>query len=115
MDEAERCHDIGYILHGRLIARGTASELISRSGLITLRGSGMDIERATEALAHAPGVLSASAFGTTVHISGVDRAALEAALSSWRQRGYSWEEVQPTLEDIFIQLMSKSVDKRYAA
>ena len=29
MDEAERCHDIAYILNGQLIARGTGDEVIA--------------------------------------------------------------------------------------
>jgi ABC-2 type transport system ATP-binding protein len=115
MDEAERCHDIGYILHGRLIARGTAAEIIDRSDLITFRGSGPDMDRTAEALAAAPGVLSASAFGAAVHVSGTDREALEAALRPWRTEHYRWEEVRPTLEDIFIQLMGSKADERYAA
>jgi ABC-2 type transport system ATP-binding protein len=112
MDEAERCHDIGYILQGRLIARGTAAEIIGRSGLITFRGSGPDIDYLAGVLTDAPGVLSASAFGATVHVSGTDRRALESALSPWRDQGYRWEEVPPTLEDIFIQLMGKTTHNR---
>jgi ABC-type glutathione transport system ATPase component len=37
MDEAERCHDIGYILDGHLIARGTSAEIIAGSGLFCPR------------------------------------------------------------------------------
>ena len=115
MDEAERCHDIGYILHGELIARGTADEIIGRSGLVTYGGSGPDIDRAAHELAAAPGVLSASAFGSTVHVSGTDRGAIEAAIAPWRREGYRWEEVPPSLEDVFIQLVGRGDDKRYAA
>jgi ABC-2 type transport system ATP-binding protein len=116
MDEAERCHDIGYILQGRLIARGTAAQIIERSDLITFRGLGPDVDLAATALASAPGVLSASAFGATVHVvSGTDRAALEVALMPWRTERYHWEEVPPTLEDIFIELMSDQADGRHAA
>jgi ABC-2 type transport system ATP-binding protein len=35
MDEAERCHEIAYISYGRLIARGTAAEIIANSKLVT--------------------------------------------------------------------------------
>jgi len=115
MDEAERCHDIGYILNGRLIARGTAAEIVEQSRLITYVGSGPDVERAAEALATASGVISASAFGASVHVSGTDRAALETAIQPWRSDGISWQEVPPTLEDIFIQLMGQKTDERYAA
>jgi ABC-2 type transport system ATP-binding protein len=115
MDEAERCHDIGYILHGRLIARGTAEEIIARSGLVTFAGTGPDIHGASHRLAEAPGVIGATAFGSSIHVSGTDRAALEQAIAPLRGEGYRWEEVEPTLEDVFIQLVGRETDERYAA
>ncbi len=115
MDEAERCHDIGYILNGRLIARGTADEIIAGSGLITFRGDGPGVGKIVAPLADRPGVLSASAFGSAIHVSGTDRRLLEEALRSYRGDEISWEEVPPTLEDVFIQLMADRPDDRYAA
>jgi ABC-2 type transport system ATP-binding protein len=110
MDEAERCHEIAYISYGRLIARGTAAEVVAQSGLITFRGEGPDADKLAHELSQAPGVETAAAFGTAIHVSGADRAALEAALAPYRGRGYRWTEVEPTLEDVFIQLMGKSQD-----
>ncbi len=115
MDEAERCHDIGYILAGRLIARGTAQEIIDKSGLITFNGEGRDIGRIVGDLERQPGVLSASAFGAAVHVSGTDRAALEKAISTHHNDAFHWQEVSPSLEDVFIQLMGDKPDDRYAA
>ena len=34
MDEAERCHKLGYILGGRLLAQGTAREVIASQALV---------------------------------------------------------------------------------
>jgi ABC-2 type transport system ATP-binding protein len=115
MDEAERCHDIGYILHGQLIARGTAQEIIGQSGLVTFNGEGPDVGRVAARLAHAQGVLSASAFGAAVHVSGTDRVALERAIAPYRQDSTTWREVSPSLEDVFIQLMGDKPDDRYAS
>jgi ABC-2 type transport system ATP-binding protein len=115
MDEAERCHDIGYILYGRLIARGTAQEIIGKSGLFTFNGEGPDIGKIAHDLQDKPGVLSASAFGAAVHVSGTDKGELEAAIQPYRHDPFAWHEVNPSLEDVFIQLMGQTPDDRYAA
>ncbi|MCR5877155.1 ABC transporter ATP-binding protein [Phenylobacterium sp. J367] len=110
MDEAERCHEIAYISYGRLIARGTAEEVVQRSNLITLRGEGPGIDRLSGEIAARPGVETAALFGPALHVSGTDRKALEAAIQPWKREPWRWAEVEPTLEDVFIQLMDRSED-----
>ncbi len=115
MDEAERCHDIAYIAYGKLMARGTADAVIADSGLVTFRAEGqtaegMGADRLSRELAKAPGVLMAAPFGAALHVSGTDRAALEAAIAPYRKPPLEWTEVQPTLEDVFIRLMDQSSD-----
>ncbi|USQ95680.1 ABC transporter ATP-binding protein [Caulobacter sp. RL271] len=115
MDEAERCHDIAYIAYGKLMARGTADEVIAASGLVTFRAEGqtadgLGADRLAGALAGRPGVAMAAPFGAALHVSGTDRAALEAAIAPYRKPPLNWAEVQPTLEDVFIRLMDQSSD-----
>jgi ABC-2 type transport system ATP-binding protein len=110
MDEAERCHEIAYISYGRLIARGTAQEVVASAHLTTFHGEGPDIGRLAHELTGKPGVESVAPFGAALHVSGVDRAALEAAIKPWRREPYRWEEVPPTLEDVFIHLMGQAQD-----
>jgi len=110
MDEAERCHDIAYIAYGRLMARGTADQVIADSGLVTFRAEGQGADRLARELAGQPGVLMAAPFGAALHVSGTDRAALEAAIAPYRKPPLDWAEVQPTLEDVFIRLMDQSSD-----
>jgi len=105
MDEAERCHEIAYIAGGRTLARGTADEVIAASGLITFAATGDGADRLAVKLREAPGVAMAAAFGATLHVSGRDRAALEAAIKPYRGQGLDWHETKPTLEDVFIQLI----------
>jgi ABC-2 type transport system ATP-binding protein len=105
MDEAERCHEIAYIASGRTLARGTAEEVIAASGLITFAANGPGADRLAATLRGAPGVSMAAAFGTTLHVSGRDRTALEAAIRPYREQGLDWHETTPTLEDVFIQLI----------
>lgn len=110
MDEAERCHDIAYIAYGRLIARGTVEALIAGSGLVTLRGEGPGADRLVRALEHAPGVEMAAPFGSAIHVSGVDAAALNRAVDPFRREPFRWTEAKPTIEDVFIHLMTRSED-----
>jgi ABC-2 type transport system ATP-binding protein len=56
-------------------------------------------------------VSAAAAFGTTLHVCGPERDALLKAIESCRaDPSISWQEAEPTLEDIFIHLMGKARD-----
>jgi ABC-2 type transport system ATP-binding protein len=54
MDEAERCHELAYIAYGRLLARGSAAELIAGAALATCEISGPDLAHVAQALRDAP-------------------------------------------------------------
>jgi ABC-2 type transport system ATP-binding protein len=110
MDEAERCHEIAYIAYGRLIARGTADEVIAASHLTTFNGEGAGIDRLAGEIGARPGVEMAAPFGHALHVSGTDASALEAALAPYRREPFRWTKVEPTLEDVFIRLMDQSQD-----
>jgi len=107
MDEAERCHEIAYIAAGRLLARGTADEVVEKAHLATFRGEGAGVDRLSPELAGKPGVESVAAFGPTLHVSGPDPAALEAAIAPYRRAPFVWTKVSPSLEDVFIHLMGR--------
>lgn len=116
MDEAERCHEIAYIAGGRTLARGTADEVIDASGLTTFHAEGPGADRLAPALRAKAGVEMAAPFGATLHVSGRNRAALEAAIQPYRKPPLVWSETRPTLEDVFIQLIHDiEADKARAA
>ena len=115
MDEAERCHEIAYIAYGKLMARGTAEEIIEASGLSALVATGPGADRLAPELRDVPGVTAAAAFGTTLHVCGPDREALWRAVDHLHDRGLHWEEAQPTLEDVFIHLMGQAQDNMQEA
>jgi ABC-2 type transport system ATP-binding protein len=111
MDEAERCHEIAYIAYGKLMARGTSSEVIAASGLEAWLATGPGADRLAPLLREAPGVTAAAAFGLTLHVCGPDEKALEAAIAPLLYDvSVKWEKSQPTLEDVFIHLMGKAQD-----
>ncbi|HEU0222495.1 MAG TPA: ABC transporter ATP-binding protein [Paracoccaceae bacterium] len=115
MDEAERCHEIAYIAYGRLMARGTAEEIIEASGLHAWIATGPGADRLASRLRDAPGVTAAAAFGPTLHVCGPDAEALATAILPLRSLpGIEWQEAEPTLEDVFIHLMSLARDNAVA-
>jgi ABC-2 type transport system ATP-binding protein len=106
MDEAERCHDIAYIAYGELLARGTADEVIAAAKLFTWRGEGPGVDRLSQELLKNPSVGMAAPFGVALHVSGSDEAGLERALAPYHKPPFKWARTEPTLEDVFIHLMS---------
>jgi len=111
MDEAERCHEIAYIAYGHLLTHGTVEEVIAGSRLSTYTVTGEGLNELTGALTGKPGVDMVAPFGTSLHVSGRDVAALEASIAPWRERSeLHWHKSQPSLEDVFIELMSRSKD-----
>jgi len=111
MDEAERCHEIAYIAYGQLLAQGTIEEVIERSQLTTYTVSGPDLHELSERLLGIPGIDMVAPFGTSLHVAGRDAAALARAVEQLkRQPELSWALSSPTLEDVFIDLMSRAED-----
>ncbi|MEQ1541124.1 MAG: ABC transporter ATP-binding protein [Novosphingobium sp.] len=109
MDEAERCHEIAYIAYGVMLARGTTDQVIAASGLYALQGDGPGADRLSAEIEGRPGVAMAAPFGTSLHVCGPDPAALRKAVEPWADR-IRWSEAEPTLEDVFINLMRTATD-----
>ena len=111
MDEAERCHEIAYIAYGHLLVHGTVEEVIAKSALTTYTVTGEDLHKLQDQLTGQPGVDMVAPFGTSLHVSGRDKAALEAAISPYRDRNeLHWQHGEPSLEDVFIELMTRAKD-----
>ena len=111
MDEAERCHEIAYIAYGHLLAHGTVDEVIAKSELSTWTVTGEDFNGLTAELTGKPGVDMVAPFGTSLHVSGRDKAALEGAIAPYRGNAkWHWQASEPSLEDVFIDLMGRSRD-----
>jgi ABC-2 type transport system ATP-binding protein len=114
MDEAERCHEIAYIAYGNLLVHGTVEHVIESAHLSTYvvsGGEGASLSRLSDELTGTPGVDMVAPFGTSLHVSGRDAEKLDAAIAPFRKRkGLDWKRSEPSLEDVFIDLMSKSKD-----
>jgi ABC-2 type transport system ATP-binding protein len=111
MDEAERCHEIAYIAYGELLTHGTVDEVIAQSGLTTWTVAGPQLHGLAEKLTGMPGIDMVAPFGSSLHVSGRNKAALDTALAPFKSDPrLTWTPGEPTLEDVFIDLMSRSKD-----
>ena len=111
MDEAERCSRIVYLAQGRIVVQGGANAVVGGSGLVTFEAIGAEIDAAARRLRGAPGVEAAAVFGHALHVAGLDRAALQAAMQAAGD-GLEWREVEPRLEDVFIHMLSVEEARR---
>jgi ABC-2 type transport system ATP-binding protein len=113
MDEAERCKRIVYLSHGHIVAQGSPEDIARRSGLVTYEATGEGTDEAARRLRRTPGIEAAAVFGRSLHVAGMDRAALERAIKSFQSGGsLNWHEVEPGLEDVFIHLLSQTEETR---
>jgi ABC-2 type transport system ATP-binding protein len=111
MDEAERCHVIAFIAYGELLARGTIEEIIEGSQLRTWTVTGPDLRALEEKLRGVAGIDMVAPFGASLHVSGRDAAALDAAIAPFRSEPkLTWTPSRPSLEDVFIAMLAKAQD-----
>jgi ABC-2 type transport system ATP-binding protein len=110
MDEAERCHRLAYIAYGKLLAKGTLQDVLASAQLTTWEVSGPHLRRLSQQLQELPGVEQVTAFGSKLHVSGREAAAIQQAISRFQREPYAWQKIEPGLEDAFIGLMQTSPD-----
>jgi len=110
MDEAERCHRLAYISYGKLLATGTAEEVIAQSGLRTWELRGGSLAAAAALLQTDPRWMVVP-FGGAVHVSAAQADDLPAWLATQGQHA-DWQVTPiPTgLEDVFIALTAHAQD-----
>jgi len=110
MDEAERCHTVGLIHQGRLVALGAPDDLKTAH----MRGQILEIDcdlpmSAIDVLMSLPVVQEVALYGLLLHATVTDAATaagpILAALAAAGITVRSLEPVPPTLEDVFISLI----------
>ncbi len=110
MDEASRCHRVGFMKQGRIIAEGTPQQLRERLNgrVLELRGTPLNLLRH---IAHSDqAVEDVQAFGDRLHLRvGKDKAreVMARLPESIKAHGGRLEELRPVpavLEDVFIEL-----------
>jgi ABC-2 type transport system ATP-binding protein len=111
MDEASRCHKLAYIAYGRLLAQGTASEIIGSQKLTTWVIYGNRLIEIQDQLRAMPGIQQTVIFGEGLHVSGTDSDKLEHSVQSVAaSNGFRAEKIETGMEDVFIYMMSGAAD-----
>ena len=106
MDEAERCDRIVYIAWGKKLAEGTVAEVVAGSGLSTWIVTGSELDEVARRLTGIHG-LGTAVFGPALHVSSADAGLLERSIAPFRaDPALSWRQASPSLEDVFIHLIS---------
>ena len=120
MDEAEYCHRAALINHGRLVAMGSPATLkqTALGGellLVETEALGATLEASREA----PGVRDASVFGNALHLlvasAEKSREELPAYFAAKGLPPVRMAPIAPSLEDVFVQLITADARQREAA
>ncbi len=113
MDEAERCDHVALLDHGRIIALDTpvALQRTLAGRMVALRAS--EPRQALAVLEGTPAAHHAALFGDTIHLAldstQHDWPQVEAALTAAGIRVLDVHDLEPSLEDVFIQRVSETV------
>ena len=108
MDEAERCHRLAILDHGRLVADGTPADLNANLAGRTFAVESGRPRSAQKALLQADGVISVAQIGNRLRVLTGAKRDLGATLQGLREslRGASViaevAVVDPSLEDVFV-------------
>lgn len=111
MEEAERCHRIGFMWKGKLVACHTPQgikNLLQGKRIIAVRGE--PLLTIIQYAAHYPWVEDAHLYGSEAHLRLGEGAKVEELIENLRGKGakiLSWEEITPSIEDVFVSLASE--------
>ena len=110
MDEAARCHRIGFMQNGRIITEGTPGQLRGLLEQRVLELCGQPLPLLNSLSRAVPGVEDVKAFGDRLHLriasgqtEGVT-ADLERAVAGGGGQFISARPIPPSLEDVFMYL-----------
>jgi ABC-2 type transport system ATP-binding protein len=114
MEEASHCNQLAFIYRGRLVAGGSPQEIrgrASRQQILEVAVANPDA--ALEVIEKVPEVIDAYLSGATVHAvflaDGAEQAAAHSLVAVLQSQGFaevSVSRVEPTIDDVFVSLVS---------
>jgi ABC-2 type transport system ATP-binding protein len=112
LDEAERANRVAFMDHGRIIRCDTPAALRKSLDETCYEIRSDDNRALRERLEKEPGVLSAEPSGANLHLFLNAKVTSVQALAS--KVGFQFEEIPPSLEDVFIALIRREEGARAA-
>jgi len=106
MDEAERCHRVAILDHGRVRALGTPDDLRAKVPGVVLEVTTSEAARARGVIAETAGDPHVALFGTRLRARSTRADARNAVANALRDGGIDAEVavVPPSMEDVFVSL-----------
>ena len=119
MDEAERCHRLAILDRGTKVADGTPAQLQANTGMSIVEILADDAFAAQTALLEIPDIVSVTQLGIRLRAlipEAIDNplALIDSTLSQHRLAARC-EVVPASLEDVFVAVTQKTVDRDLAA
>jgi len=113
LDEAERANRVGFMHHGRLIRCDTPAALKRGLEEDVYLVQAPDMRKAIATLEKQPGVLTAQPSGADLHVF-LDRK-ITSPEKLREVAGLDFRKIEPSLEDIFIALVSRDQPRKNEA
>ncbi len=116
MDEAARCHRVGFMRGGRIIAEGSPLDLRARLADRILELRGAPLMQLRQIAQRDEAVEDVRAFGDRLHLrvaagrSNLVLGRLPAAIAAQGGRVLELRPVPPVLEDVFIELSEQNYE-----
>ncbi|MBI5177733.1 MAG: ABC transporter ATP-binding protein [Nitrospinae bacterium] len=112
MDEAERCGRIALMNNGRLMAVDSPANVKKMLDGVVLEVHCADVRGAQRALKNDPGMMDVQAIGGRLNVVVASAAAGHAAVAlALGKNGIAitgWREINPSLENVFISLVTRA-------
>jgi ABC-2 type transport system ATP-binding protein len=111
LDEAERCHRVGFLQHGRMICCDRPEALRTRPDEGCYEVKTAELRATRQALQSLDGVMGVESAGPVLHMFLAPSTTPDAILGKLAARGIAGVDirpVEPSLEDVFIAMVRKA-------
>ncbi len=111
MEEADRCNQIAFISHGKILKIGSPTQLKQEVSGQLLEVYCQPLMKASQLFQRIPGVLSITAYGTSLHVNTNHvQQVQQAIVQTARENGITIESlrlIEASLEDVFATLVDE--------